>query len=179
MVVAALIGEPATGKSTMAKQLLERLGPGRPFKRDLLNGTRHGNTFVFGSYDPNQVFSGTDRLSMACQPSAVKFLEDCKLHNPEAKIFFEGDRLGNISFLEKCFEFAETHVFVLAVSNQEKILRHHARQDNQSEKFLAGRMTKIANILKRFPQSEILPNENLDQMARNVELISRLFASPE
>lgn len=178
MRVAALIGEPAVGKSTLARAVLARLGPtwgeeGSYLPWNLLKGTRHhGDIYVLGTYAEGEKFGGTDRLSMAVQPYAEQFVSAL---NTGASVFFEGDRLGNIKFLNACRRYARVRVFVLEASEETKARRHKERGDTQTEKFLKGRKTKIANILKEFPRAVRLPNENLaDIKAAEVAIINFL-----
>jgi AAA15 family ATPase/GTPase len=175
MKIAALVGEPATGKSTLAIKFINSLKTqGCYFKSGLLVGTMFmkDRLVIFGDYSKQHVFSGTDRLSMAVQPHAVEFLEGFDQLYPGFSVFFEGDRLGNISFLKKCKELGELKVFVLKASEEEKAKRHKIRQDNQSEKFLKGRVTKITNIIEAFPDAELLKNEDFQQQSGALEKLT-------
>lgn len=174
MRIAALIGEPATGKSTLAKLIKSKLGLGEQFKRGLLTGTRHNRdkVIIIGDYsDQSQKFPGTDRLSMACQPEVELFLTQTKSDAPHWSIFLEGDRLGNTSFLAHCQALCQTQVFVLESDHFLKAERHQARGDNQSERFLRSRQTKISNIKKAVPTFSILKNDSLEDLELNAETI--------
>jgi len=167
--VVALIGEPATGKSTILREVLRRLSPGSYFKEGLVFGTAHfkEKVFVLGTYDEG-IFSGTDRFSMAVQPKAKQFLIDKKLLMNDWTVLFEGDRIGNAKFFSFCEEESEFKLFITQVSECEKHRRHKERNDTQSEKFLRGRKTKIENLKRAFPDAEILSNETTEESSGNV-----------
>lgn len=167
MRVAALIGEPATGKSTVAKSIISTLGPGFEITKGLLKRTVYNNTHVLGLYPEGEKFGGTDRLSMAVQPYAEIFIKGLKAcGNDLSTVFFEGDRLGNLKFLNFVKEHARLRVFVLTADEELKKQRHIDRGDTQSETFLKGRKTKIENILKAFPYARVLENKNRTDMNR-------------
>lgn len=157
MKLAALIGEPACGKSTLALEVIKALPGGSHLAHGLLRGTLHEHVAVFGSYAPLEKFPGTDRLSMAVQPHAEDYLR--KHCDRDFRIFFEGDRLGNVKFLTMAKSLAETKIFVLSASHETKSARHQSRGDSQNEKFLKSRATKVKNIMAAFPDAEILQNE--------------------
>ncbi|MFA7333665.1 MAG: P-loop-containing protein [Kiritimatiellia bacterium] len=157
MKLAALIGEPASGKSTLALEVIKALPPGQTLAHGLLRGMLHERVAVFGSYAPLEKFPGTDRLSMAVQPHAEDYLR--KNSDRDFRVFFEGDRLGNVKFLTLAKSIAETKIFVLSASLETKSIRHRARGDSQNETFLKSRATKVKNIIAAFPDAEILSNE--------------------
>lgn len=161
MKIAGLIGEPACGKTTIARELLKLLSKGEPFKSGLLNGTFHRfeNTYVLGRYEPGEVFAGTDRLSMGVQPHAERFLHGISIGD---SVFFEGDRLGNLKFLKACAEVTggnDLRLFTPDVTPELIAERHKKRADTQSESFLKGRRTKLENIAKEF-NIRMLPNRD-------------------
>lgn len=167
MKILAMVGEPATGKTTIAMKLLSKLRPGHVFKTGLLVGTFHheDRVIVLGDYtDPSQTFGGTDRLSMAVQRDAESFMSSLALSYPTYRVFFEGDRLGNKSFLSLCKTVGELKLIVLTASDIEKSRRHQVRNDSQSSKFLKGRRTKINNLISAFPDADIRVNEARDEI---------------
>lgn len=171
MKIVALIGEPASGKTTLAREVIAKLGPGTPFKTNLLRGTRHGkNVFVFGEYS-DETFSGTDRLSMAVQPDAERFIwNNAKTGNAATRIFFEGDRLGNLKFFDACAVAADLTVFVLRAENV--ALRQAERSPKQNPTFLKSRATKIANIETRLTSYlHELVNDTPRDLERNARRI--------
>lgn len=172
----ALGGEPATGKTSLMRAFLGARASWKPFQYGLLRGSRAGNVFVLGLYDPSETFAGTDRLSMAVQPHAVKFLAALKAENFGAVVVFEGDRLFNSSFISAAKAVCDVRLLLLEVSEDAKKKRHAFRGDSQTESWLKGRKTKLENVLKAAPSVERLPNENeFDQaraLARLLELAS-------
>jgi dephospho-CoA kinase len=149
----AMIGLPATGKSTIIKHFMEGLEWERKEPRPLVvtayNQDR--NLHIIGDYsDPKEKYPGTDRLSMAVQPEAIKFLNET-----DADVLFEGDRLGTSSFLEfgsLLVDQGTLEMKIIVVHADPLIVesRHNERADLQTEKFIKGRQTKIDNIRGNF-----------------------------
>ena len=78
--VLAIGGEPCSGKTTLIKRFIRESG--MKFEKvkaaKLLDALycKESNLYIFGIYDDStDVFQGTDKLSMAVQPSAVEFLD--------------------------------------------------------------------------------------------------------
>lgn len=178
-------GEPATGKSTLARKLLALLGPGEPFAFGLAQGTHHGGVFVLGHYGPGP-YPGTDRLSMAVQPVAQVFVRQAAEGAlPQVRsVFFEGDRLFNVSFLAYCAAYMpESRFYVLESSEKDKARRRKARSDTKPQKFLEGRATKYGNILTAPGNArvETYPSdtpEDLDALAEALAGLLKLVAGP-
>lgn len=171
--IIAIGGEPATGKTTLMNLLISRLGGNQSFKK-FSYGRLKGmfsvkeNILIFGLYD-GQMFSGTDRLSMAVMPDAVKFMESEHIGNEfkDTVMIFEGDRLFNVRFLLTCRKVAPTAIMVLETSQETKDQRHIKRGDNQSEGWLRGRKTKIKNILEQVPDVQLFKNETEMELSKN------------
>ncbi len=146
------------------RSLMKRLPDKRaPFQYGKLRGYLYptAKTYVLGIYD-EELFSGTDRLSMAVQPDAVKFLETVQKVAGEHFIVFEGDRLFNQTFLNSCAQIAgeeNVQALVLTATEETKTARHIDRKDTQTEKFLKGRATKYRNVLEALPWVTSRPNE--------------------
>jgi len=157
-MIVAIGGEPATGKSTLMKQWM------KPYKwedvklTDLLYGMwcEHLNTIVLGKdyFDESQMFCGTDRLSMAVQPKAIEWFKDS--YKPSGvHIVFEGDRLFTASFLSEIVSQGhDIKCFYIKADQSVLDERHVSREDNQDDKFLNSRKTKLSNILSNF---ELMP----------------------
>lgn len=163
------------------KRFIERLeGP----KMDLKAGTLRGSyypkhrLFVLGVYGGKETFQGTDRLSMAVQPDAVRFLAEAARREDlgESSFLFEGDRLFNVSFLSDALELGyDVRVLVLKASERTLTRRHMDRGDNQSEQFKASRKTKVRNVLEslsgRAP-AEVFSNETTEEADALLERLS-------
>jgi dephospho-CoA kinase len=139
--ILAIGGKPATGKTTIIKEIIKAFKPYVKFKFGLVRGMYFDKQqlYIIGIYDKS-VFSGTDKLSMAVQPDFIRFLK--KIDN--GKIIFEGDRLFNQSLFNKI----KCDIMVLEVNNETEKYRHKKRNDNQSVKFIKSKETKIENIKK-------------------------------
>jgi len=146
----AIGGVPATGKTTLVKEILKRYTY-RNFKFGLLRGhfIDKLNLVVMGIYSED-VFSGTDKLSMAVNKDFIKYVL-LKKRN----ILFEGDRLFSLNNLELIKKHYKTHIILLENDSSILNLRHKERNDKQSEKFIKGRYTKIKNITEHFKDKNI------------------------
>jgi len=149
--IIAIIGLPATGKSTIMKKFLEKASPTWECVEEVPLVTAHysptRDVYVLGKYEEGEKFPGTDRYSMAVQPAAIKFVQTCK-----DNIVFEGDRLNTVSFLEFLAEQPDTELQILVITANPAIIesRHKDRADTQSEQFKKGRETKIENVRSNF-----------------------------
>jgi pantothenate kinase len=152
MRVIIVMGEPGTGKTTLVREVMKLTGPWQNYFTEFKLVPFHGNKnkcVILGKYEEGETFAGTDRMSMAVQPEAVKFLAECNEKGVQA-ILFEGDRLTNVSFLENCLDNYDTSIIYLDVSPESREARYVERGSNQSEQFIRGRVTKYANIMTNF-----------------------------
>jgi uridine kinase len=164
MKVIAIGGEPGAGKSTLMRRLIEDIKAVPKYNEyKLVPYLQYFEIFILGKYEEGEVFSGTDRMSMAVQPEAIKFLT----YLPEnAIVLFEGDRLFTASFLEHCVEKYDTKIVYLKTTKDIRSDRYKERGSEQNETWLQGRETKIANILTNMTlmfNIETFENNNLDQ----------------
>ncbi len=173
-------GEPATGKSTLVRSLLDTLGPASDWHWGALTGVLYpeAKLFVLGRYSEGETFGGTDRLSMAIQPQAQLFLQGLSAREEyqDHSVLFEGDRLFNRSFLTYCdVKIASTVprslVYVLEAREVTKAYRHRQRGDTQTRRWLRGQATKIKAILKDFPHAVRLRSESVEDLEKNVEVL--------
>ena len=152
----AVLGEPASGKTSITEALLPRLGLGLPWKSGLLEGLEFParRLHVLGVYD-GRPFGGPDRLSMAVQKDARLWLRDQRPKPPNYGLnlisrpdprelpwmaYFEGDRLGGRGFLEGVLSSgAELRIAVLRCAEEVLEERHRARGDSQPGPWLRGR----------------------------------------
>jgi len=149
--IVAIIGVPATGKSTLMKALMEEyvgdwVDESIPYMSYVYSS--YANAVVFGKYEDGEQYPGTDRLPLNVQPVAENFVRD----HPNTRIIFEGDRLSSGTFLEFCADLPDTefHIVHLQAASDIVNFRHKDRADTQNEIFLKGRETKYANIKKNF-----------------------------
>lgn len=166
-----LAGEPATGKTTLARQVMRNLGEGERFKYGLLRGIHYeSGVWVFGIYD-GTTFEGTDRLSMAVIDDAIEFLS---LISAADSLFLEGDRLLNARFLKALLGAFQCRFFMIKADGAVKAQRHIRRADKQSETFLKSRQTKCLNIEQAFPGNfQSLKNDTKDEGIQNAGRILR------
>lgn len=145
MMIVAIGGEPGAGKSTLMKKLIEQFGVEPKYDSfKLVPYLQKDNIYVLGKYEEGEVFSGTDRMSMAVQPEAIKFLATLP---GDSIVLYEGDRLFNNSFLEHCNENYDLSIIYLKTDKSVREDRYKERGSNQNETWLQGRETKVANIM--------------------------------
>lgn len=145
MKVIAIGGEPGSGKTTLMKQIINHYGVEPKYDAfKLVPYLQKENIYVLGKYEEGEVFSGTDRMSMAVQPEAVKFLASVP---SDSVVLFEGDRLFTASFLEHCLDNYDLKIVYLSTTKQIREERYKERGSNQNETWLQGRETKISNIM--------------------------------
>lgn len=175
--IIAVGGSPGTGKTTLFRKYMEdkKFIPVEPAKLVSANYNVERDLYILGKYGDDEVFAGTDRLSMACQPAIQEWI---KTHN--CNILFEGDRIFNQSFLEFALGLPDTelHVIFLSAPKEELERRYAERGSDQDEKFLKGRETKYNNLLSNF---ELMPyitefkNTTLEEQSKAIAFINSLL----
>lgn len=159
-MVVYLVGIPGAGKTTLVRGLLGYLAPeskadvAEPFRH-----TRYGQmVWHLGAERP--VFGGTDSLSMAVNPVAVRFVS--RLHNhghpdPPDVLLGEGDRLANNRFLDAANNRkGRLKLIHLDTPPEEARARavERARQHGlgvQPDAWWKGRVTKTRNLVQNRP----------------------------
>ena len=178
--VIAMGGEPATGKTTLMFKLISMADDWQIVKPQKLLDAMYSeklNLYILGKYETgDNVFQGTDRLSMAVQPDAVAFFESLE----NANVIFEGDRLFNGKMLDRLSELFpnDFKVLILTASHDTKEQRHVDRKDDQDDKFKNSRATKISNImgsLTLMDYIETMVNENLDDQFKIIDVIRKFY----
>lgn len=145
MKVFAIGGEPGSGKSTLMKEVIKHYNAEPKYDAfKLVPYLQKDNIYILGKYEEGEVFSGTDRMSMAVQPEAIKFLASLPSNSV---VLYEGDRLFTASFLEHCLEKYDLQIIYLSTTKDVRTERYKERGSNQNETWLQGRETKIANIM--------------------------------
>jgi len=149
MKVIAIGGEPGCGKTTLMKRVVEHYKVEPKYDSvKLVPYLQKDNVYILGKYDSDGgVFQGTDRMSMAVQPEAVKFLTTLPEHSI---VLFEGDRLFTASFLEKVLDLYQLNIVYLKTTKEVRQARYVERGSEQNETWLAGRESKVSNILSNF-----------------------------
>lgn len=138
----AIGGLPATGKTTLMRNILNILRPDKKLRYGLLRGYICENDIsIMGVYERGDVFAGTDKLSMAVQRDFTEYV-----HKTKRSILFEGDRLFTANNLLLLKEKYKLKIIVLTNDTTTLHQRHADRKDKQTEKFIKGRQTKISNI---------------------------------
>ena len=165
--IMAISGEPGTGKTSLMRKFMEK------YKWEELEGVKLVNAlynkeldlYILGKYEEGEVFAGTDKLGMNCQPFITEFVK-----NTNSNIIFEGDRLTNGKFFDFLYNIKNCNfkIIVLETCNSTLKERYSKRGSNQSETFLKGRKTKIDNIRKNMDYVELIEvynNENLEEQS--------------
>jgi hypothetical protein len=174
MKVIAIGGNPGSGKSTLMKRLIEYYTPEKKYDEvKLVPYLQNNNIYILGKYDEGEVFSGTDRMSMAVQPEAIKFLACLP---KDSIVLYEGDRLFTASFLEDCADKYDLKIFHLSTNPEVREERYKERGSNQNVTWLQGRESKINNILtnmsllffvESFPNNDLFEQEIVFQSIIN------------
>lgn len=176
MKIVAIMGSPGTGKSTLMRAFMAG-GEWQLVKDEelpLVAYHRNGDTAILGKYEEGELFSGTDRLSMAVQPQVVEWLAKAESLGIK-RVLFEGDRLSNQSFLEHIVDAYDSSIVYLTVSAEERQRRYEQRGSNQSEQFLRGRETKYANLTSNMVlqfHTETFSNATPEEMKSVLEYIA-------
>ena len=162
--IIAIGGVPASGKTTLVRKLMQGLGKWEPYEHRLVKGHYNieKNIYVIGIYN-NDLFSGTDKLSMAVQPV---FLDWVPTTNG-ATIIFEGDRLFNQSLFNK---YRKTKIYVVEAMPDIIDQRRNDRATEQSIKFLKAKHTKILKVKHNNVYELLLNNKPID-IQDNVQTI--------
>ena len=172
MQVIAIGGEPGAGKSTLMKEIISHYGVKPMYDSyKLVPYLQKDNIYVLGKYEEGEVFSGTDRMSMAVQPEAIKFLSSLP---KDSVVLFEGDRLFTASFLEHCLDKYDLNIIYLSTTKQIREERYKDRGSNQNETWLQGRETKISNIMSNMTlmfNTFKFVNNNLEEQTHVLDVI--------
>lgn len=174
MRVVGVFGVPGTGKSTLLRQIMLRIAGAPPyFCHTAGTASFHyfsaASTFVLGLYPQNEIYGGTDRLSMSCQQDVARVMRSWSRRTPNCNVIFEGDRLASRAFLADCRQQGyDLRPFYLQAPLELRLARFAERGSKQGEKFLAGRETKVRNLQRDFP-GPVLNSITMSDVARNAE----------
>jgi hypothetical protein len=177
--IVAISGEPGTGKTTLMRKFIDQYFWEKREDIKLVNSlySEELDLHIIGKYEEGEIFAGTDKLSMAVQPSVVEFI-----NGTNSNILFEGDRLTNFKFFDYLMnlskELNEVNLLILTVPQTVMEERYKVRGSDQSETFLKGRKTKISNIRSNFEYMDyITVFENKDENDQNkiLEKLNSIF----
>ena len=172
MRIFAIGGEPGSGKTTLMREIIKQFKVEPKYDSfKLVPYLQKDNIYILGKYEEGEVFSGTDRMSMAVQPEAIKFLSTLPTN---AIVLYEGDRLFTASFLEHCLEKYDLKIIYLSTEKTVRNERYKERGSNQNETWLQGRETKISNIMTNMTLMFNIykyPNNNIEDQKYILETI--------
>lgn len=167
MNTAYIIGAPGAGKTAVMRELTSD-GLAAQRRMPVPHIVYEGGLVGSGLFDVAQIgvdregFGGTDGLSMAIQPKAVAWVKS----DPYAWLLGEGDRLSNLEFFETCTRVGRLWVFYLQVTPDVLAERRGRRRSDQNVSWLAGRESKVRNLLDciwlpvtRLDANQLLPKE--------------------
>jgi hypothetical protein len=166
MKTVGICGVPATGKSTLMREVMSKLLVGTDHKWSkgkygTLDYLECENLYVLGRYEGAQ-FDGTDKLSMSVFDHAEFFLSS---RAEEEVVLFEGDRLFCERFIGKVVSAGEFLLINLYLSKDEQLARWKQRYHEgiqQTDTFIKGRITKYQNLRKKFPFIEMERNDTAE-----------------
>lgn len=170
--IIAICGVPGTGKTTLMRRLIAegQFEFVEPMKLLPSLYDKNSDLYILGKYDNDEVFAGTDKLSMAVQPVAEKFVSETT-----SNVMFEGDRLTTYKFFDHLLIVdAELAIIVLSANSSTLDSRYQDRGSNQSEQFLKGRESKISTITTNFDYMDYVTefsNETLEDQDKIVAFI--------
>jgi hypothetical protein len=123
-----------------------------------LDHYKSGDLIVLGVYPEDEVFGGTDKLSMSIAPQVVEFLDN----NQDKIIIFEGDRLNSKKFFNTVLEKGwNLRIVALDVSKEERERRYAERGSDQDPTWLQGRISKVENVVEEFgPKTTLFGEED-------------------
>lgn len=169
MKCVAVGGVPATGKTTLMRKIIKLLRPKHELSFGLVRGMLVNDVAILGVYKDNEIFAGTDKLSMAVQNHFDKYVAKKHKH-----LMFEGDRLFTKNNLLNLTSTHNTRIIILQADDETLHKRHIDRNDTQNEKFLKSRKTKIQNIIKEPKLTEhieyysLMTNQESDILASDL-----------
>lgn len=154
MRIIGLVGEPASGKSTVMRALLPSLGKGTFKKEGLVAYTEfpESKAFVAGVYD-DAVFSGTDRLSKGCGPKYREWLA-AKVSDPEYadwKFYWEGERFSNSKFFDFFLTLPVAPLTYYLEADAATLDERNAGRSNQNPTWRKGMATRMRNLREGYP----------------------------
>ncbi len=140
-------GIPCSGKSTLMRGLISRLGSHKLIEpMPLFKCQEHDDILVCGQYPEGETFGGTDKLSYGAIPKFREFIDFASKKYRHTIV--EGDRFFRAEDIEWVVDNYKSSVYILTVDLEEEKRRHISRNDTQTEVWLRGRRSQIDNIRK-------------------------------
>jgi hypothetical protein len=186
-----LIGEPGVGKSTLMDSILygHRAYP----MKDPVPHIVYDDGSVAQIGAQRAKFSGTDALSMSIQPAVTEWL----MQRPYQTLLAEGDRLANDKFFRAVKAAGyELRLICLTATPGRLSVRRASRmvelglQNAQSPAWLAGRATKIRNLIPKW-EPLVIQLDTIQQAEQEIvdfgwhpfihedeEIVGRIEATP-
>jgi len=154
MKIVGLIGEPASGKSTVFRKLIATLGGCSVQKQGLVAYTlfHDDNVIVAGIYD-EQVFSGTDRTAKSCGPQFREWIAQ-KNENPEWDdwtFYWEGERFSNSKFFDFFRDECSDVTIYYLMADEATLNERNANRSNQNPSWRKGMATRMRNLREGYP----------------------------
>jgi hypothetical protein len=149
MKATIIVGEPCTGKSTIMKRLIAegcfayRADQGMPRHEDPLD-----SIVVFGRYDEEHQFPGTDRLHMGIKPVAM---EHAWAYGHRGwHVVWEGARLGHGKTIEDMQAMGFDVRLGVTITDGPELMARRALERTQPESMLKRQGTLVKNLVERF-----------------------------
>lgn len=165
-----LIGVPGSGKTTIARALIAQFPEEgwTDFRFGKVRGEYHVDSkfLVLGLYREQGLFAGTDRLSMAVMPDALKLAARIEGDKRFRAVFWEGDRLATSAFIAAI----GGQVFRVSASAELVRERRKDRGSNQNESWINGRESKVNRLAVEFGLED-LNNETAADIGINAEIV--------
>lgn len=154
-----LAGVPATGKSTIMREVRKRVLPTEtPFKHGCLHGVQCGSVYAYGVFD-GSLSEGTDRLSMCVINDAIAHVRKLQAEIGKCVLLVEGDRL----FCERFLRVSKATVIIIDAAEPVLQMRHRLRHDRQTQTRLKACRTKIENFCQRHKVIRVFNNAPADK----------------
>lgn len=159
--------------SAKAEEASEEKAPLVPYLRFKVKKRTWNVLGVFVDEPTTHVYvQGTDKMSMGVQPKFAEFAASCR-----GNLVIEGDRLANSKTLQTLSdEGYEVHVYALHTSDAVRNARYRQRGSEQDPKFIAGRITKVRNLVddakKRGLHMQWVTHETADHLRKLVDTLA-------
>lgn len=166
-----IIGEPCTGKSTIMKAFLAsgcfayRTDGKLPRHEDPLE-----SVVVFGRYDEEHQFPGTDRLSMSIKGIAMEHAH--RYGHRGWHVVWEGARLGHGKTIRDMQDMGFDVRLGVVITDGPELQARRALERDQPDHFLKRQLTTVQNVVRQFPDiTTLLRNDVPADVEKHVRWI--------